>query len=60
MLSNFYSVENMPKIKDLTERQIFKNRNYPELARKKAQGRNERCACSSGKKYKYCCGKEVR
>lgn len=21
------------------------------------QGRNERCACGSGKKYKYCCGK---
>lgn len=24
--------------------------------RKTAQGRNERCACGSGKKYKVCCG----
>lgn len=28
------------------------------LARKK-QGRNERCACGSGKKYKWCCGKRT-
>jgi hypothetical protein len=26
------------------------------MARKK-QGRNEPCACGSGKKYKYCCGR---
>lgn len=32
-------------------------RNRPDLARKKEQGRNEQCACGSGKKYKYCCGK---
>jgi len=29
----------------------------PDLMRPKAQGRNERCNCGSGKKYKYCCGK---
>jgi hypothetical protein len=32
-------------------------RNVPEYSRKKAQGRNELCACGSGKKYKKCCGK---
>ena len=26
--------------------------------RPNAQGRNERCNCGSGKKYKQCCGKE--
>jgi uncharacterized protein YchJ len=25
-------------------------------AKRVRQGRNERCACGSGKKYKYCCG----
>jgi len=31
-------------------------RNVPEYARKKDQGRNEKCNCGSGKKYKKCCG----
>jgi len=26
-------------------------------AKKVKQGRNEKCACGSGKKYKFCCGK---
>jgi uncharacterized protein YchJ len=32
-------------------------RDRPDLMRPKEQGRNEKCACGSGKKYKYCCGK---
>ena len=28
-------------------------------AKRVKQGRNEKCACGSGKKYKYCCGREV-
>jgi hypothetical protein len=32
-------------------------RDKPALMPKKEQGRNERCNCGSGKKYKYCCGK---
>ena len=28
-------------------------------ARPNAQGRNEKCSCGSGLKYKKCCGKEV-
>lgn len=32
-------------------------RNRPNLARKTEQGRNEKCNCGSGKKYKNCCGK---
>lgn len=32
-------------------------RNVPEYARKKDQGRNEKCSCGSGKKYKKCCGR---
>ena len=55
--SNFYSVANMPKVKLWTDRDVFRIRNYPELARKTAQGRNERCVCGSGRKYKHCCGK---
>lgn len=30
--------------------------NKPEHRREKAQNRNEKCACGSGKKYKKCCG----
>lgn len=26
-------------------------------AKRVNQGRNEKCACGSGKKHKYCCGK---
>ena len=32
-------------------------RNVPQYMPKKAQGRNERCNCHSGLKYKNCCGK---
>jgi uncharacterized protein YecA (UPF0149 family) len=32
-------------------------RNVPKYARKKEQGRNEKCNCGSGLKYKKCCGK---
>jgi uncharacterized protein YecA (UPF0149 family) len=32
-------------------------RNRPDLMPKKDQGRNEKCSCGSGKKYKACCGK---
>jgi uncharacterized protein YecA (UPF0149 family) len=38
-----------PKVKSV--------RNVPEYARKKEQGRNEKCNCGSGLKYKKCCGK---
>jgi len=32
-------------------------RNRPDLMPKKEQGRNEKCNCGSGSKYKFCCGK---
>jgi hypothetical protein len=32
-------------------------RNRPDLMPKKEQGRNEKCSCHSGLKYKNCCGK---
>jgi uncharacterized protein YchJ len=32
-------------------------RDRPDLMPKKEQGRNEKCNCGSGKKYKHCCGK---
>ena len=51
--SPYYS---MDKMKDFMP--TFKPcRNRPDLARKKEQGRNEKCACKSGLKYKKCCGK---
>jgi uncharacterized protein YecA (UPF0149 family) len=34
-------------------------RNRPDLMRPHEQGRNEKCACGSGLKYKKCCGKEA-
>ncbi|MDD2627557.1 MAG: preprotein translocase subunit SecA [Clostridia bacterium] len=42
----------------------FKNEQSSETAKKpikveKKVGRNEPCPCGSGKKYKFCCGKEV-
>ena len=33
-----------------------KNEKFKEVANKKI-GRNERCLCGSGKKYKHCCGR---
>jgi uncharacterized protein YecA (UPF0149 family) len=32
-------------------------RDRPDLMRPKEQGRNEKCNCGSGLKYKKCCGK---
>jgi uncharacterized protein YecA (UPF0149 family) len=32
-------------------------RNVPQYARKNEQGRNAKCNCGSGLKYKKCCGK---
>ena len=33
--------------------------NIYKLSPKPAQGRNEKCNCGSGLKFKKCCGKEV-
>jgi len=41
---------------DITTTDKFE-RNVPESARKKEQGRNEKCNCGSGLKYKKCCGR---
>ena len=38
------------------EHQAKKNEKFKEVANKKI-GRNERCLCGSGKKYKHCCGR---
>jgi hypothetical protein len=38
-----------PKVKPI--------RDVPEHMPKKEQGRNEKCHCGSGLKYKKCCGK---
>jgi hypothetical protein len=35
-------------------------RNVPQYAPKKEQGRNEKCKCGSGLKYKNCCGKSEK
>jgi uncharacterized protein YchJ len=43
---------------ELIKMPVSKKRNYTTgKPRKKAQGRNERCNCGSGLKYKYCCGR---
>lgn len=42
--------------RDLMPRYKYQ-RNVPEYKRKKEQGRNEKCLCGSGKKYKACCGR---
>jgi uncharacterized protein YecA (UPF0149 family) len=34
-------------------------RDRPDLMPPKEQGRNEKCSCGSGKKYKNCCGRRV-
>jgi len=51
--NGYYSMDmlaDMPKYKYV--------RHVPQYARKKEQGRNEKCKCHSGKKkYKHCCGK---
>lgn len=46
----FYIYERYPFL--LKEKSVSK----PELKRKTEQGRNEKCSCKSGKKYKNCCG----
>tara|TARA_Y100000590_G_scaffold376111_1_gene441469 strand:- start:5827 stop:8376 length:2550 start_codon:yes stop_codon:yes gene_type:complete len=38
------------------ENENKKNENFKEVASKKI-GRNEKCLCGSGKKYKHCCGR---
>jgi uncharacterized protein YchJ len=39
------------------QQELQKFREKLKLAAKKSkQGRNEKCACGSGKKYKNCCG----
>lgn len=35
----------------------FSQANSPDIESTRNQGRNERCACGSGKKYKKCCGR---
>jgi len=39
-------------------RQPFDKRKFTVISNK--VGRNELCPCGSGKKYKYCCGKEEK
>jgi len=53
VMDTFYStygeyLSSLPKSKP--------RRNVPQYARKKEQGRNEKCHCGSNKKYKKCCG----
>ncbi len=50
---NMYGSDNKEKIKTSNE-EIRK-----PVRVEKTIGRNEPCPCSSGKKYKHCCGKEV-
>lgn len=51
MMGNSYINDDMlfPKVKYL--------RNVPQYMPKKEQGRNDKCNCGSGLKYKKCCGK---
>jgi len=37
---------------------IYRNDNIPKLRNSPKIGRNDKCPCGSGKKYKHCCGKE--
>ncbi len=41
---------------DITDLERLLNPTKPKIIEKKV-GRNERCPCGSGKKYKKCCGK---
>lgn len=57
MFDNYYDVySNMRIAKDFVLSKPY--RNVPQYMRKKEQGRNEKCACCIGKKYKNCCGKK--
>lgn len=49
-----YSLDDMPKLPKYNQ---TKDRRVYGYTPKNVQGRNERCACGSGKKYKFCCGK---
>jgi len=52
-----YTIELEPdKPEDITDLEILLNPLKTKIAEKKV-GRNERCPCGSGKKYKKCCGK---
>lgn len=57
---SFYNFENY--IADSMDR-MFSSSKWERYVSKpmppKEQGRNEKCNCSSGKKYKYCCGKRI-
>jgi SWIM/SEC-C metal-binding protein len=51
-----YTIELEPdKPEDITNLEILLNPQKTMIAEKKV-GRNERCPCGSGKKYKKCCG----
>lgn len=43
------------KSEDIADLTRLLNPTKPQIAEKKV-GRNERCICGSGKKYKHCCG----
>jgi len=49
-------------VQDLPKPQNLKGKNKinftPELRQSKKVGRNEKCPCGSGKKYKKCCLKQ--
>jgi hypothetical protein len=49
-------MEDMRKL--LTDHQVDDPRPITASTSRKKQGRNERCNCGSGKKYKRCCGRQ--
>ena len=54
LLLNIKIVSNQPDETNKEDESEIKNK-LKNLARKHI-GRNERCPCGSGKKYKHCCG----
>ena len=55
MMSKLYEglVHNDPKSMEDIEKQLDAKKLSPK--KKDKTGRNEKCGCGSGKKYKYCC-----
>ncbi|MNM90415.1 hypothetical protein D3C81_1026750 [compost metagenome] len=49
-----YADERMKALGTVVRKQIF-SQNVKRYLKGRSPGRNEQCACGSGRKYKYCC-----
>jgi hypothetical protein len=61
VLASYLTLSSIMSGPCMNDKILFPNiksvRNVPEYARKNEQGRNDKCNCGSGLKYKKCCGK---